>query len=129
MTHVLDAIATTFTDLGIHPVLGAFAAGLALALVARALGWPTDGVATTSSAAAAGPRSAAAVTARTGPPSGAAATARALTGGLPPDVADVVTTAIRDGRTIAAIKAVREATGVGLKEAKDLVEAVARADR
>lgn len=34
--------------------------------------------------------------------------------------------ALRGGNKIAAIKAVREATGLGLKEAKDLVEALER---
>lgn len=119
MTSLLDGIAAAFADLGIHPVLGAFAAGLVVALLARAVRRPADGVAT--SAAALQP--AAARTSATPD----AATARAHAAGLPSDVSEVVTRAIRDGRTIEAIKAVREATGVGLKEAKDLVEALARA--
>ena len=35
---------------------------------------------------------------------------------------DVVITAVADGRKITAIKGVREVTGLGLKDAKDLVE-------
>jgi hypothetical protein len=41
---------------------------------------------------------------------------------VPSEVAD----AIRSGKKIEAIKRYREATGVGLKEAKDFVEEVAR---
>jgi large subunit ribosomal protein L7/L12 len=37
---------------------------------------------------------------------------------------DVVITGIADGRTILAIKGVREVTGLGLKDAKDLVDSM-----
>ena len=37
---------------------------------------------------------------------------------------DVVITALADGRKITAIKGVREVTGLGLKEAKALVESI-----
>ena len=39
-----------------------------------------------------------------------------------PPLCDVVITGVADGRKITAIKAVREITGLGLKDAKDLVE-------
>jgi ribosomal protein L7/L12 len=48
-----------------------------------------------------------------------AALSQAAASVLPDDVLD----ALRDGNRIEAIKRLREATGLGLKEAKDLVEA------
>lgn len=39
-----------------------------------------------------------------------------------PATCDVIITGVVDGRKIIAIKAVREVTGLGLKDAKDLVE-------
>jgi ribosomal protein L7/L12 len=43
---------------------------------------------------------------------------------LAPGVADEVRTLLARGAKIEAIKTVRETTGLGLKEAKDLVEAI-----
>ncbi|WP_433607397.1 ribosomal protein L7/L12 [Dactylosporangium sp. CA-139114] len=43
-----------------------------------------------------------------------------------PDAHPMVLQELQQGRKIQAIKAYREATGVGLKEAKDDVEAIAR---
>jgi ribosomal protein L7/L12 len=43
-----------------------------------------------------------------------------------PDVHPMVLQELQQGRKIQAIKAYREATGVGLKEAKDEVEAIGR---
>lgn len=45
--------------------------------------------------------------------------------GLSEQQLDAVTDALKQGRKIEAIKLVREATGLGLKEAKDAVEALA----
>ena len=45
---------------------------------------------------------------------------RALAAGVPPRVIELV----RAGKTIDAIKEYREATGVGLKEAKDAIDAI-----
>jgi len=49
---------------------------------------------------------------------------RYSTGGPPGDAE--IERLIRDGRKIEAIKAYRESTGLGLKEAKDAVEAIER---
>ncbi|WP_396627001.1 ribosomal protein L7/L12 [Luteitalea sp.] len=46
-------------------------------------------------------------------------------GSLPPAVAASVERAVRDGQLIEAIKAVRDATGLGLKESKDVVDRLA----
>jgi ribosomal protein L7/L12 len=46
-------------------------------------------------------------------------------GSLPPEVAASVERAVRDGQLIEAIKAVRDATGLGLKESKDVVDRLA----
>jgi len=43
---------------------------------------------------------------------------------LPPEVEEIVRALLTDGRKIEAIKLVREATHIGLKEAKDLVESM-----
>jgi hypothetical protein len=43
-----------------------------------------------------------------------------------PDLPAEALAAMREGRTIDAIRIVREATGLGLKEAKELVDAVAK---
>jgi len=59
-----------------------------------------------------------AATAVPGPVSGAAAAV------LPPEVEEIVRALLTDGRKIEAIKLVREATHIGLKEAKDLVESM-----
>ncbi len=48
---------------------------------------------------------------------------------VPPDVVDEALRILRDGNKIAAIKHVRERTGLGLKEAKDVVEAAERGER
>jgi ribosomal protein L7/L12 len=45
---------------------------------------------------------------------------------LPKDVPQAVAEALRNGAKIQAIKLYREATGVGLKEAKDFIEEVQR---
>ncbi len=42
--------------------------------------------------------------------------------------ADEVESLIRDGKRVQAVKRVRDATGRGLKEANELVEAMARGD-
>jgi len=47
-------------------------------------------------------------------------------GSLPPDIEGQVTALIGQEQLIAAIKLVREATGMGLKDAKDLVENMRR---
>ena len=47
-----------------------------------------------------------------------------LPAGLPPGLAEEIAPMLARGATIEAIKHVREATGLGLKEAKDLVEAL-----
>jgi hypothetical protein len=47
---------------------------------------------------------------------------------LPPDIESQVLDYTRDGQLISAIKLVREATGLGLKEAKDLVDEMRRHD-
>jgi ribosomal protein L7/L12 len=48
---------------------------------------------------------------------------------VPPDVVDEAVRILREGNKIAAIKHVRERTGLGLKEAKDVVEAAERGER
>jgi ribosomal protein L7/L12 len=48
---------------------------------------------------------------------------------VPPDVVYEALRILRDGNKIAAIKLVRERTGLGLKEAKDVVEAAERGER
>jgi ribosomal protein L7/L12 len=48
---------------------------------------------------------------------------------VPPDVVDEALRILRDGNKIAAIKHVRERTGLGLREAKDVVEAAERGER
>jgi hypothetical protein len=45
---------------------------------------------------------------------------------LPPEEAAKVLSLLDQGRKIEAIAVIRESTGLGLKEAKDLVEAIAR---
>lgn len=44
-------------------------------------------------------------------------------------VSDEVIAALDNGRTIEAIKLLRQETGVGLKEAKDIIDALARERR
>lgn len=46
-----------------------------------------------------------------------------------PDVVDEALRILRDGNKIAAIKHVRERTGLGLREAKDVVDAAERGER
>jgi len=65
-----------------------------------------------------GRRAPVAATAVPGPESAAAAAV------LPPEVEEIVRALLTDGRKIEAIKLVREATHIGLKEAKDLVESM-----
>jgi ribosomal protein L7/L12 len=48
---------------------------------------------------------------------------------VPPDVVDEALRIVQQGNKIAAIKHVRERTGLGLKEAKDVVEAAERGER
>lgn len=47
--------------------------------------------------------------------------AMAQSGGVPPEVIELT----RSGNKIGAIKALREATGIGLAEAKDIVDRIA----
>jgi ribosomal protein L7/L12 len=49
--------------------------------------------------------------------------------GLPPFVKESFYEALRRGNKIVAIKIYRESTGVGLKEAKDIVDAIDRRTR
>ena len=48
---------------------------------------------------------------------------------VPPDVVDEALRICQQGNKIAAIKLVRERTGLGLREAKDVVEAAERGER
>lgn len=44
--------------------------------------------------------------------------------GVPPDKRQAIGTALASGNKIEAIKLLREATGLGLRESKDAIEAI-----
>lgn len=117
MTDLCDAIAAWLTGVGIHPVLGAFLAGLALGLLAR------------SSRASAG------VEARPGAFTSSTVSLEHGAGSLTVDgrtvpiessVLAALVETIRSGHTVDAIKLAREKTGLGLRESKLLVDTLAK---
>lgn len=117
MTPWLDGIASWLAGFGIHPVLGAFVAGVLAGLVVR----PS----TTAPNGAGGPGMITPSTV-TLEHSGGSLTVNGTTVPLESGVLAAVVETIRSGHTIDAIKLVREKTGLGLAESKLLVDTVAK---
>lgn len=124
----LDAIASWFTGLGIHPVLGAFLAGLGVGLIVRASRTRVSGDAGAAPSLADQARNAgmfqkSTVAVEHG------TTSLSINGSpvpIAPKVMSDLVAKIRSGHTIDAIKLAREATGLGLKESKLLIDTLAQ---
>lgn len=117
MTTWLDGIATWLTGVGVHPVLGAFVAGLVVGLAVRS-NRSTAGV-----AASPGAFTSSTVSLEHG---GGSLTVNGTTVPIESGVLAAVVETIRGGNMIEAIKLVREKTGLGLTESKQLVDTVAK---
>lgn len=117
MTTWLDGIATWLTGVGVHPVLGAFAAGLVVGLVLRSN--------RSAAGTATGPGLITSSTVSLEHGSGSL-TVNGTTVPLESSVLAAVVETIRRGHMIEAIKLVREKTGLGLTESKLLVDTVAK---
>ncbi len=125
-----DAIATWFVGLGIHPVLGGFVAGLLAGLFVRGrvtatiegTGFVDSGLANQATRASSLFRKSTVTLEQHGTSLSLDGRAVPIT---PQTMSDVVAK-VRGGEKIEAIKLVRTETGLGLAEAKLLVETIAK---
>lgn len=126
MDPIFDAVAAWFLSAGLHPVLGSFLAGAAIAYGLVLVFRPSNrepGSAQLHSPGAVKPQ--AALFELPDNPSAAVRQSTRISmtiNNAPVDVPGEVLAHIRAGNTIDAIKALREASGLGLKEAKDVVD-------
>lgn len=122
---MLNSLSDLFTSIGIHPVVGGFLLGVLLCIVAlvmkRGLGIEVRNSSADELARfrdphafSSGPVNASAMTFHEGN--------KEMT--LPPEASTAVMQALRKGSKIEAIKLFREASGLGLKESKDIIEAM-----
>lgn len=120
---MLKSLSDLFLSVGVHPVVGGFLLGVAACLVLivlkRAMGIEVGNASSEELARFRDPKvfhSESSVSARM----------TFLRDGkeqvLPDHISDQVMQALREGKKIEAIKVFKDATGLGLKESKDLVE-------
>ncbi len=118
MDAMLSSIADWFTGLGVHPVLGGVGVGLVVGLLLRR--------SNATVAAGTGPLSPGMVQRAevrlSQPSSSISINGRTLD--LAPGVLDQVLAHVRNGQPIDAIKLLREHAGLGLAEAKQLVDTI-----
>lgn len=131
MDPIFDVIAAWFLSAGLHPVLGSFLAGAAITYGLVLVFRPSNhepGAPQPPSPGAVKPQAALFEL-----PANPGASVRQSTrismsiNNAPVDVPDEVLAHIRAGNHIEAIKALRSASGLGLKEAKDVVDMMAKA--
>lgn len=124
MTAFLDQISQAFTSLGIHPVLGAFLVGVLLVLALRRRRLPASIAAGVATDGESGPGMFTKSVVRM-EQAQTSVTVDGRTVDLDAAAMAAIAKKIRSGDKIEAIKLVREKTGLGLAEAKHLVEALA----
>lgn len=125
MDPIFDAVSAWFLSAGIHPVLGAFVAGVMITyLLVLVLGTLHHSSPVTQPPAPGEVERRAALFELPDRPANPAEPTRiSMTiNHAPVKVPEVVIAHVRSGNTIEAIKALRAASGLGLKEAKDMVD-------
>lgn len=124
---ILDSIAAWFAGFGVHPVLGGFLVGLVLGLVVRAN--RTQPTATAGMTAFEDQARGAGMIQKSTVALEHGVTSLAINGTpvplAPKAVSEIVET-IKSGRLVDAIKLARQETGLGLAEAKLLVDTLAK---
>jgi hypothetical protein len=120
MTAFLDGIAKWFQSIGVHPVLGAFMAGVVIAFVFAYRRSPP--VELTPGAPAPVAR---ALLAESESVASQTANAKVTIDGRTVEIPPQVMAHIRNGHKIEAIKALRNASGLDLKAAKAAVDSIA----
>ena len=130
MDAIFDAVAAWFLSAGLHPVLGSFLAGGFIAYVFALVFRPSRREPPSPQFASPGAvkPQAALFELPANPDASVRQTTRiSMTiNNVPVDVPDQVLAHIRAGNHIEAIKELRSASGLGLKEAKDVVDMMAK---